>query len=90
MKQTQKQKVAPIRSDEVIEDMPETVVSDSTITDELLDEIETTLEDTDALSDAVLLDTARNEKVATVKAIDARSAMQSAQARAWTRGGSVD
>jgi hypothetical protein len=43
----------------------------------------------DELGDDILLGAARAEKVTVVRGVR-RGAMQSHQARAWTRGGSVD
>ena len=91
MEQLRKQHTTNPRTEEVIEDLPTpaTTEVDGAVTDALLDGIDTVIEDAEATSDAVLLDMASQERVATVKRTG-RSAFQSHNARAWTRGGQVD
>ena len=93
MTQQQIQKPASPKKteDEVIEELRAPVTSevDRKITDDMLDEIEQIVATSDTMSDDLLLAAVVAEKVETVPATG-RSIWQSHQARAWTRGGSVD
>lgn len=77
-------------TDEVVEDAPSTTTVDTDHIDSLLADIDAATNDSDALNDTLLLDAASQERITKVKRSGVGSAFQSHQARAWTRGGSVD